>query len=113
NDERSPPIGGTTKLIVVMEGSSPAYRQAGSRIHYFLLVIDTFHMHRVKILHDKLLAQAVLLSFRKCFFNNLVPPVCLQDRDIIFFFILPDLFRDQTGGTRLLKKHLRKERRTA
>ncbi len=63
-------------------------------IHHFILMIDTFHVHRVKIFGNEFLAQTQFISFFEGPFQNCIPPVGLQNGNIIFFFVLTDFFRN-------------------
>ncbi len=63
-------------------------------IHHFILMINTFHMYSIKIFCNKFLAQAEFISFLKSSFQDCIPAICLQNRNIIFFFVLSDFFRN-------------------
>ena len=47
------------------------------RIQHLLLMIDAFHMHRVKILGDEFFTQPFALAFFKCTFQDFVPAIGL------------------------------------
>jgi hypothetical protein len=74
-----------------MKWSFSAYRFF-LRIHHFILMINTFHVHGIKIFNDKFFAQPNLLTFLRSSFYNFIPPGGLQNGDIVRPLILTNLF---------------------
>ena len=54
---------------------------------------DALHMYRIKIFGDELPAQSQLFRTLTGPVEDLIPTAGLQDGDVIFFFVLCNLFR--------------------
>ena len=53
----------------------------------------TFQVHGIKIFENKFFGEAKGLPFFKGSFQDIIPPVGLQNGDIIVFLVLADLIR--------------------
>jgi hypothetical protein len=81
-------------------------RRLALGVHDFVLMIDTLHMHRIKILGDELFAQSDLISSLESSFQYLVPAIGLKDRDIIVLLVFTNFLSNLHTLTQYLHQFI-------